>query len=160
LGPRRAVLGAFAAGLACYALLLGIAVVHKQAPPRNVGLTAWLASHHLTSGLAPYWEASSVTVDSGTAISVLAIQPVPGGTRLEPRHWQNDVLLATTAGRTADFVILSPAENVHRSQVFNTFGKPAKTYRYGPMTIMVWHKNLLPHLETAPAPVRHRARGR
>ena len=158
-GPRRAVLGAFAAGLACYALLLGIAAVHKQAPPRNVGLTAWLAGHHLTSGLAPYWEASSVTVDSGEAISVLAIQPVPGGTRLEPQHWQSDVLLATTAGRTADFVILSPAENVHRSQVFNTFGKPAKTYRYGPMTIMVWHKNLLPHLETAPAPVRHRARG-
>ena len=149
-GPRRVLLGAFAAGLACYALMLGLAAAHKQAPPRNVGLARWLARHHLTSGLAPYWEASSVTVDSGGTLSVLAVQPEPGGTRLEPQHWQSDVLLATTAGRSADFVILSPAENVRRGEVFLTFGKPAKSYRYGPFTIMVWHKNLLPHLVTAP----------
>jgi hypothetical protein len=154
-GPRRLLLGAFAAGLACYALMLGIAAAHKQAPPRNVGLTGWLVSHHLTSGLAPYWEATSVTVDSGGTVSVLAIQPEPGGNRLEPQHWQSEVQLATTAGRSADFVILSPAENVRRREVTATFGKSAGTYRYGPFTIMVWHKNLLPHLVTAPAPARH-----
>ena len=33
---------ALAAGLACYAVMLGIAAAHRQAPPRNVGLTAWL----------------------------------------------------------------------------------------------------------------------
>ena len=36
---RRVLLGALAAGLACYALMLGIATAHKQVPPRNVGLT-------------------------------------------------------------------------------------------------------------------------
>ena len=68
--------------------------------------------HHLTNGLAPYWEATSVTVDSGGTVSVLAIQPEPGSSRLEPQHWQSDVLVATTPGRTANFVILSPAENI------------------------------------------------
>jgi hypothetical protein len=154
-GARRALLGAVAAGVACYALMLGIAAAHKQAPPRNVGLTQWLVSHHLTSGLAPYWEASSVTVDSGAAVSVLAIQPEPGSNLLEPQHWQSHVLLATTPGRTANFVILSPAENVHRRLVITTFGRPVTTYRYGPLTIMVWHKNLLPYLDTAPVPARH-----
>ena len=150
---RRVLLGAFAAGLACYALMLGIAVAHKQMPPRNVGLTRWLARHHLTNGLAPYWEASSVTLDSGGSITVLAVQPLPGDVRLEPKHWQSDVLLATTKGQSADFVITSPAENVHHGNVIATFGRPAGTYRYGPYTIMVWHKNLLPDLLTGPAAV-------
>jgi hypothetical protein len=149
--PRRALLGALAAGLACYALMLGLAAAHKQAPPRNVGLTQWLARHHLTSGLAPYWESASVTVDSGGAITVLAIQPEPLTNRLEPQHWQSDVLLATAKGRTADFVIISPAENLDRRYVLETFGRPARIYRYEFLTIMVWHKNLLPYLDTAPA---------
>ena len=97
--------------------MLGIAAAHKQQPPRNVGLTQWLAGHHLTSGLAPYWEASSVTVDSGGAITVLAVQPEPYTNHLEPQHWQTDVLLAGAQGRTANFVIISPAENVHRKYV-------------------------------------------
>jgi hypothetical protein len=148
--PRRALLAAFAAGLACYALMLGIAAAHKQMPPRNVALTRWLARHHLVNGLAPYWEASSVAVDSGGTITMLAVQPVAGGVRLEAQHWQNDVLLATAKGQTADFVVTSPAENVRHSEVFATFGRPAGTYRYGPYTIMVWHKNLLPDLVTQP----------
>jgi hypothetical protein len=153
--PRHVLRGALAAGLACYALMLGIAAAHKQVPPRNVGLTQWLAGHHLTSGLAPYWEASSVTVDSGGTITVLAVQPEPYTNRLEPQHWQTDVLLASAKGRTADFVIISPAENVHRQYVLDTFGRPAGTYRYGPLTIMVWHKNLLPYLDTGQARAGH-----
>jgi len=153
--PRRVLLGAFAAGLAGYALMLGIAAVHKQMPPRNVGLTRWLVSHHLTNGLAPYWEATSVTVDSGGTVRMLAIQPEPGSSRLEPQHWQSDVLVATTPGRTANFVILSPAENVRRGEVIAAFGTPAETYYDRPFTIMVWHKNLLPLLVTAPVPARH-----
>jgi len=85
-------------------------------------------------------------VDSGGAITVLAVQPEPQTDYLEPQHWQTDVLLAGAPGRTANFVIVSPAENVHRKYVFATFGRPARTYRYGPLTIMVWPKNLLPYL--------------
>jgi hypothetical protein len=154
--PRRVLRGALAAGLACYALMLGIATAHKQVPPRNVGLTGWLAGHHLTSGLAPYWEASSVTVDSGGTITVLAVQPAPYTNRLEPQHWQTDVQLASAQGGTADFVIISPAENLHRQYVLRTFGRPAWTYYYRPFTIMVWHKNLLPYLDTGlAAPAGH-----
>jgi len=153
---RRALVPLLAAGLACYAAMLGVAAAHHQAAPRNVALTAWLTGHHLTSGLAPYWEASSVTADSGGAITVLTVEPGEHGF-LEPRHWQNDVALAQPArGRTAEFVILSPAENVRRSDAVTTFGEPSSVYRFGPYTILVWRHDLLSVMAHRPAaPGRH-----
>jgi hypothetical protein len=142
-GARRVLLPALAVGLACYAVTLGIAAAHRQAPPRNVGLAAWLTRHHLTSGFAPYWEASSITVDSGGAITVLSVTDTGRHGRLAPQHWLTDVQL-TAKMPPASFVILSPAEKVRRSAVAATFGKPAQSYRYGPYTILVWHRNLLP----------------
>jgi len=132
--------------LACYAVTLGIAAAHRQAPPRNVGLAAWLTRHHLTSGFAPYWEASSITVDSGGAITVLSVTDTGRHGRLAPQHWLTDVQL-TAKMRPASFVILSPAEKVRRSAVTATFGKPAHSYRYGPYTILVWQRNLVPLME-------------
>jgi len=153
--PRRVLLSALAAGLACYVAMLGYAAAHSQAAPRNVGLTAWLAEHHLKSGLAPYWEASSVTVDSGGAVTVLTVEPAKGKGYLVPRKWQSDVLMAAPAkGRAANFVIMSPAESVSAKAVLATFGKPAASYRYGPFTIWVWHKNLLVPLAHPPKPSR------
>jgi hypothetical protein len=150
---RRVALSALAAGLACYLAMLGYAAAHSQAAPRNVGLTAWLSQHHLKSGLAPYWEASSVTVDSGGKITVLTVEPAKHAAYLVPRKWQSDVLMAAPAkGRAANFVIMSPAENVRAETVIATFGKPAASYRYGPFTIWVWHKNLLVPLAHPPKP--------
>jgi hypothetical protein len=152
---RRALLPALAAVLACYAVMLGIAAAHRQAPPRNVGLAAWLTKNHLTSGFAPYWEASSITVDSGGAITVLSV--VDGGWHghLSPQKWETDTLLPKKM-RPASFVILSPAEKVRYSSVLATFGKPVHTFRYGPYTIMTWDKNLLPQFALAGKPPRPR----
>jgi hypothetical protein len=159
-GPRRVLLAALAAGLACYVAMLGYAAAHNQAVPRNVGLTAWLAQHHLNSGLAPYWEASSVTVDSGGKITVLTVEPAKGKHYLVPRKWQSDVLMAAPAkGRAANFVIMSPAENVTAAAALATFGKPAAVYRYAPFTIWVWNKNLLVPLAHPPKPSRKAAPG-
>jgi hypothetical protein len=159
-GPRpprpragRVLLPAFAVVLACYVVTLGIGTAHRQYPPRNVGLTAWLVRHHLTNGLAPYWEATSVTVDSGGAITLLGVTDGGWHQHVTPEKWETDVALAVPGpGRTATFVILSPAENVHRSSVLATFGRPAQTYRYGPFTIMVWHRNLLPKMALSARP--------
>ena len=149
-GARRVLLPALAAVLACYAVLLGVATAHRNAAPRNVGLTAWLLRHHLTNGLAPYWEASSITLDSGGVITVVAVNDAGWHGHVSPQKWETDVQLGAPArDRTASFVILSPAEKVRRSAVLATFGKPAGSYRYGPMTILVWHKNLLPQMALA-----------
>ena len=88
-------------------MTLGIATAHRQAPPRNLGLTAWLLQHHLTSGLAPYWEASSITVDSGGAITVVSVDDGGWPGHLTPQDWETNVQLGAPApARTASFVIL------------------------------------------------------
>jgi len=153
-GARRGLLAALAAGLACYAVLLGIAAAHRQGTPRNVALTAWLTRHHLTSGFAAYWEASSITVDSGGAITLLSVTDGGRHGRLAPQKWLTDTLL-TKKMPTATFVIVSPGEKLRRSSAVATFGQPAQSYRYGPFTILVWQQNLVPQMLRAdkqPAP--------
>jgi len=145
---RRILLPVFAVCLAGYAVMLGVAAAHRQAPPRNVGLTAWLTKHHLTSGFSPYWEASSITVDSGGAITVLSVTDGGRHGRLTPQKWVTDVKL-TAHMPPAKFVILSPAEKVRRSAAVKTFGSPAHSYRYGHYTILVWNENLLPKMAAA-----------
>jgi hypothetical protein len=140
-----------AAGLACYAITLGFAAASGQAAPTNVGLTAWLTRHDLHSGLAPYWEASSVTVDSGGTITLLSVVPHGHHGHLVPQEWGTKVGLADPAARTANFVVLTPAESVSRKSALATFGQPAAVYRYKSDTILVWHKNLLRQLGP-PAP--------
>jgi hypothetical protein len=139
-------------------VLLGLAAAHRQAPPRNAGLARWLVTHHLTSGFAPYWEASSITVDTGGAVTVLAVNDGGWHGRLAPEKWETDVRL-TGKMRPAHFVILSPAEKVRHSAVLATFGRPAHGYRYGPYTILVWPGNLLPQMERAGGPPRTRTVG-
>ena len=154
---RRALLPALAAGLACYAVLLGIAVAHPQAPPRNVGLTQWLIRHHFRYGLAPYWEAASVTVDSGGAVQVLSVATDGWHGQLAPQKWQTDVRLPPAGRADATFVILSPAERVSQAAVTDAFGQPDDRYLWGPFTILTWHKNLLPDLAASAAGPRPRA---
>ena len=150
---RRVLATGLAAGMASYAVLLGIAAAHPQLPPRNVKLTAWLARHHLRDGLAPYWEAASVTVDSGGADQVLALAKAGG--HVVAGKWQSDTLLATAKTADARFVILSSAEDIGEPAVIRTFGQPAASYRYAQFTILVWPRNLLPEL-TRPAAARSR----
>jgi hypothetical protein len=140
---RRGLVLVLAAGLAAYALMLGVAATYTQAVPENVGLAAWLARHDLRSGLSPYWEASSVTVDSAGQITMLSVVPLGLHGHLVPQQWLTDVELGDPKGHTANFIVLSPAETVSSKSALATFGRPAKIYHYAEDTILVWHKNLI-----------------
>ena len=135
-----------AAGLACYAVLLGIAAAAPQAPPQNATLAAWLDQHHLNSGLASYWEASSVSVASRGKVTMLAIGIHGWNRRLAPDQWETDVALDDPATHTANFVVAGPDRIVPVKLALEMFGKPARTYHYWVYTIMVWNKNLLGEL--------------
>ena len=132
--------------LACYAALLGIAATYPQGPPQNVSLAAWLVRHHLRSGLASYWEASPVTVETGGQVSMLAIGIHGYNRRLAPDQWETDVRLGNPATHSANFVVAGPDRIVPVKLAVGQFGQPARTYRDGPYTIMVWNRNLLGQL--------------
>ena len=134
------------AGLACYVALLGIAAAAPQGPPQDVSLATWLDQHDLRSGLASYWESSSVTVNSDDKITMLAVGIHGARHRLGPDQWETDVRLADPATHTANFVVVGPDRIVPAKLALEMFGKPARTYQFELYTIMVWNKNLLGEL--------------
>jgi hypothetical protein len=147
-GPAMAVL------VACYCAMLGYASVQPQVPPANATLTRWLADRDLSSGLAGYWDASSVTLDSGKRVTMQALI-VTGRGRLAPYRWEADMRLFDPAVHSANFLVLAPnwaGGSATEAMATATFGPPANTYHYGPYTIMVWHKNLLRDLGPAIVP--------
>jgi hypothetical protein len=150
--PGQVLAAVLAAGLVAYAVLLGLATASPQAAPRNVGLATWLVRHHLVDGLAPYWEASSVTVDSGGQALLLPLKKAAVLVhQVVPDAEESDLQLVDAKGAYANFVVFSPADDITADTVSGDFGVPAARYRYHDFTILVWHKNLLPALSRSAA---------
>lgn len=145
-GPllRARLVPALAAGLACYAVMLGFAAAGRQAPPDNAAVAVWLQQHGLRSGLAPYWEANSVTLDSGGTITMGSVKLTGRG--LSPWHWNEDTRIFRASDHSANFFITVPGEQVTPARARAAFGPPARVYHFRDYTIMVWNKNLLRQL--------------
>jgi len=141
---RLAALVAGAVVLAGYTAGFGYEFTRPSAPPANVPLASWLLKHHLTYGLGGYWASSSVTVDSGQQVSVRALMQYT----LKRDLWMAKTSWYDPKLHYANFVVLDsqPGSYSHwepRRLIRKYFGVPARTYRTGPYTIMVWQRNLL-----------------
>jgi hypothetical protein len=141
---RPAALVAGAAVLAGYAAGFGYELTQPTQPPANVGLSSWLYRHHLTYGLSGYWTSSSITVNSGQQVKVRALMQYT----LEADLWMAKADWYNPKRHRANFVIMDsqPGNFSHWEPyllVKRYFGPPARTYRLGWYTIMVWNRNLL-----------------
>jgi len=144
---RRVRRAGFAAGilvLAGYTAGFGYELTQPSAPPANASLASWLAAHHLNYGLSGYWTSSSVTVDSGNQVKVRALMQYS----MKRDLWESDIDWYNPALHYANFIVLDshPGFFSHwepRALIKQYFGTPARTYRTGPYTIMVWNRNLL-----------------
>lgn len=144
---RPAALVAGAAVLAGYAAGFGYELTRPTQPAANVGLSSWLYRHHLTYGLGGYWTSSSITVNSGQQVKVRALMQYT----LEADLWMAKADWYNPKQHRANFVIMDsqPGNFSHWEPyllVKRYFGTPARTYRLGWYTIMVWNKNLLADL--------------
>lgn len=143
-----------AAGIAACLLTMGPALTGRPAPPQTQPLAGWLLTHHLTSGLAGYWQANSVALDSAAGGSpAITVRPVKGdgGGRPVPYVWETYLPAFAPASRPADFLVLTtgilaahPAITV--AGAAREFGAPAHVYRFGPYTIVTWRHNILREL--------------
>lgn len=124
-----------AVGLAAYLGALCYAATGVPAPAQNQAVADWLVAHHLTEGLAGYWEADSVTFDSGGRVTVA---PLALGTTAIYR-WEAKAAWFDPRSRYANFFVAKAPSTAAPPG----FGPPAQTYHYQEYTIMVWHKNLL-----------------
>jgi hypothetical protein len=146
---RRALASALVAVAACYCAMLGYAAAQPQLPPASAGLAQWLADHRLHGGLAGFWEASSVTLDTGGANVMRSVAPNATG-QVAPYSWEEDMRTFNPKSDSVHFLVLARGYILQENQAIATFGRPAKIYHYQAYTIMVWRKNLLRKL---PAPI-------
>ena len=140
-GRRCLLAGALLAG---YGASLGYAAAQPSVPAANARLAAFLAAHHLTSGIGGYWESSVVTVGSDGAVTIRAVLP---GT-LQPDLWEAKSSWYDAGPNRANFLVTDSARGFFNHWQPNpaalaALGRPARTYHVGPYTVYVWNKNLL-----------------
>ncbi|MGH3208075.1 MAG: hypothetical protein ACRDNO_09965, partial [Trebonia sp.] len=132
----RALAGALV--LSCYLAGLGYELTFPSSPPANAPLASWLAAHGFRSGLAGYWQASSVTVDTGDQVTVRAVTG-----SLSPYLWMADTAWYDPAVSTADFLILQRPSTSELTLLRKRFGAAAHAYRVDGCTVLAWQRNLL-----------------
>jgi hypothetical protein len=110
-------------------------------------LADWLEAHHLTTGLAPYWESNITSLDSGGRVRLAPLKP--GGASANP--YESDSAWFNPAVSRANFVVTVSAPQwdaslVTPGDVRAQFGPPARTYHFEEYTVMVYDYNLLTRL--------------
>jgi hypothetical protein len=139
---RLRLISALAAVLACYAAFLAYGgTTATRAPDPNRRLVSLLKAHRLTSGLAPYWQASSITTATGDRVQVRPIGTAHGG--LVVRLWNVDARWYDPHRHDARFVIWSASARTSVATWYRIEGRPAKIYHLGDYLVLVWDKNLL-----------------
>jgi len=136
---RRAVAVVGVAALAGY---LGCLIGTDTLPPEGPGqsqLAAFLEAHHLTHGIAGYWEASMVTVDTHDQVQVRAITDFKKFLWGSKPSWYDGDANFIVEEKGYDFK--QPSQAI--AQVRAKFGAARQTYVFGDYVVMVYDKNLL-----------------
>jgi len=147
-------LAALGVVLGCYLLALAHSVVQPPGNDQNSQLASWLEAHHLDYGLATYWNASVVTVDSGGRVQVIPVVRQPGTDRVAAIQWNSEPSWYNPRLHDARFLVVpgprsgctSGTPSQWRSAISATFGPPAASYQADGITVLVWDKNLLDHV--------------
>jgi hypothetical protein len=159
---RARLIPALALGLACYLVILAHNVVQLPPYDANGQLAAWLQANHLRYGLADYWNANTITLDSGNQVQVRYVSRV--GDKLVKRPWETEGSWYDPAQHDATFLVTpgpakacSPGTPARWQHVATSmYGPPSATYKVDGFTVLVWDKNLLKRLGSAPmhGPIR------
>jgi hypothetical protein len=130
--------------------LLPLATAATRPPlrPATVPLVAFLESHGLRYGIAGYWDASIVTMESDNRVQIRAVNI---WSKIELAGWETSALWYDPSRYDATFVVAdSPGQGRYPAAHFEHFlGKPAATYRVAGWLVLVYRTNLL--REVAPA---------
>ena len=147
-----------ALGVLLIAYLTGLGQVAAQppAPPHASRLASWLAAHHLSYGLAGYWDANVTTLATGGKVQLLSV--LADGDQITGDYWEVRDSWYDPSAHYANFVVLVPppagfGRYPTVASVRRTFGQPAQIYYLGQYTILVWDKNLLADLARGSWPV-------
>jgi hypothetical protein len=140
---------ALAVLFAIFSVVLITNASHPAKPNPNKVVAVWLQQHHLTYGLAGYWNASSITAETGGDVSVRPIRTYQN--YVLTTNFENNVTWFDPTKHYANFVVW--IQNHHCGNLCLTnqgltgsFGKPAHTYYVGNYIVFTYNKNLLHHV--------------
>jgi hypothetical protein len=131
-------------------------VTARPAAADNAALATWLEDHGLRSGIAQYWQANSIMLDTGGAVTIRDVWDYGPGGGIRPYPWEENTSLLDPRRNYANFVIAAAHSGLTPAAIELRFGPPARVFRVGPFTVLVYDRNLLPGLSglTAPWPSR------
>jgi len=146
-GLRRARIAA----AAVVAALLPLAAAATVPPATGFGNTTglgttlipWLEAHHLSYGLASYWNSSAITMQAGNKVALRTIQGFRGHDALI-RNWETDIFWYDPSRYDASFVVLERGDpSLTAAQVTRAFGRPISVHDVANWVIMIYDRNLL-----------------
>jgi hypothetical protein len=146
-GMPRALLAVTAAALAAL-VPLAAAAARPPLRPATAPLAAWLEAHGLTYGIAGYWDASVVTLQSGGRVQIRAVDI--RGKKIVVRGWETYSSWYTASRHDARFVVADRGGRYSAAAFERHFGRPAGTYQVATWLILVYPTNLLWQLEHYP----------
>jgi hypothetical protein len=158
VAPNRLLAGSVAvlALFLCYGAMLGYNATRpmpaEQIPAAQVAkLASWLKAHGFTRGVGGYWLSNSVTLDTGGAVQVRAID-INQDELINGGYWEADSSWYDPRSAYADFVLTVPPPwhprepGVLIRHMEQVAGKPVKIYRFDGYQIALWRQNLLTKL--------------
>ncbi|HUJ08239.1 MAG TPA: hypothetical protein VLX31_19220 [Streptosporangiaceae bacterium] len=143
---------------------VGVAVLLPLAaeavlPPATLAaapLASWLEAHGLRYGVAGYWDASAITVQSGDQVRVRAVSVTSfmGPTRLGAQDWETDASWYNPSLHYANFVVADLShtyadDNVPWGLFEKYFGRPVSMHRVAGRVILIYRRNLLRQVRPA-----------
>jgi hypothetical protein len=149
-GMSRAFAAVAATGLIAL-LPLAAAATRPPMSPASAPLAAWLEAHGLTYGIAGYWDASIVTLQSGNRVQIRAVDLYPGLNIYAP-DWETNALWYNASRYDATFVVADYHGLYPAAYFEHFFGKPAATYRVASWFVLVYRTNLLRRILPRPGP--------
>ncbi|HET7018230.1 MAG TPA: hypothetical protein VFI65_30210 [Streptosporangiaceae bacterium] len=118
-------------------------------PNANNEVAVWLQQHHYTYGLGGYWNASSITAETGGKVNVRPIRTYQN--YVLTTNFENNVTWFDPTKHYANFVVW--IQNHHCGNLCLTkegldgaFGPPKHTYYVGNYIVFKYDHNLLPQV--------------
>jgi hypothetical protein len=146
-GRRPAFAAVAATGLIAL-VPLAAAATRPPMRPATAPLAAWLEAHKLTYGIAGYWDASIVTLQSGNRVQIRAVN-LWGN--VEAADWETNALWFNASRYDATFVV-ADYHGQYPAALFERYlGKPAATHRVASWLVLVYRTNLLRQVSPGPS---------
>ena len=149
-GQSRAFAAIAATGLIAL-LPLAAAATRPPVSPATAPLAAWLEAHRLTYGIAGYWDASIVTLQSGNRVQIRAVDLYPGPDIYAP-GWETNAVWYNASRHDATFAVADSHGRYPAAYFEHFLGQPAATYQVASWLVLVYRTNLLQRILPRPGP--------